>query len=634
MVVLPLVLTAALAGELRAFPVQGTGPDVVRTATPDLHVDWDGGPAALWVGEDDRWRRLVAERSPPVIVTDVPLGASLALERDGQRQPPTTPSWTWTPADVAAWSGEGLRGAVVTAMAPTQAGLWAATDGGGLALWDGGRWRHLDRRIRLGSDHVRDVVLGEDARWLVVGDEVVRLDADGDAWRTAAFGPDQQALAVAPMAVGAWVATTAGMVRLLPDERARRALEAPCTGFLDRQGPSPLAACAPPWRPPRSGLPTPDVAGLHPIAWVPTTQGPWAVTAHEGVWRREGDRWSQLIADWGVPLTSARPVGAHVALGTLGDGLQILGGDTRIGVRRADGLPDLRVRSLAAGPIDAKVWVGTERGVALVHERGAATPLPIAPLAAGVPTTHVVPSGAALGIATPDGLRWVGPKPPKGWPALQVAVPSPGGLVKVAQAWWAWQGQDVVVLERGQLTRFSAHAEVHAIHPSDDGVLVATNQGLRAWVHGATSLSPMRRLPGLRAFTGGHAAGWWADDHTLRATQDGTRAVPMRTVYALRAASGGVAVASTQGLHHLSSLGDLTVRWPGIDADGFVAVDVVDRVWWGADTTGQIWHDTPQGPVPTRLPGPIPVRVHQIVADDLGAWIATERGLYRVTGSR
>ena len=124
-----------LPGVVRAVVDRGVSPELVTSSRHAWTVTWDGDAADLWaVSPGGRARALAEGLHSPAHTVPLAVGTSLWIVRDGARWGEIQPARVWSPSDVAAWSGPGLRGAIVTAIQPTEDGVWVGTDGGGLAV--------------------------------------------------------------------------------------------------------------------------------------------------------------------------------------------------------------------------------------------------------------------------------------------------------------------------------------------------------------------------------------------------------------------------------------------------------------------------------------------------------------------
>lgn len=623
----------ASAADLRATVVRGEDAGVVHAPRLEAVVDWQGGPAALWLGHGETWTLVTAQATPPIRVGPVRPGDQVQLRRgDGILE--TAPvQVAWTPHDVAAWSGPGLRGAQVTALAPATKGVWAATRGGGMAFWDGSRWAHLDRRIRLGTDHVVDVALHEGVRWVVTADRVLTLDAEGQgaSWQVGEALPEGALYAVMPVAVGAWVLSDAGILRLLDDGSVRVHPASGCRAFLTGLAAAPMAACDQVWSLPQLTPVTSMPADMQVAATVPSARGLWSATRDDGLWRFEHDSWRQHLVAWGPPLTDAARIGSDLAVATAGDGVLLVRPDSVRGVRRADGLPDATVTRLAPGAGEGRLWAGTHRGVALINAGGTATPLPLAPVPAGIPVTAVVADRRALALATSDGLAWLDGRRPRGWDNFAAAVVDPVALLSTGDGWWALTPTDLFRLDRqGGLARWSVEAQGRSLVRMANGVAVVTAEGLRAWVDGAALLSPIVRHPGLRSAAAGSTGLWLGTGNAVSFLGGATpQTWALEGVRAVHPAHPGAVVATASGVLWLTPGHDgVGPGWP--DTGGIQALDLVDGVLWAVGDDGRVWHDTASGPVSQPLPEAQGVQVLHLQADTDGAWIATDQGLFRV----
>jgi hypothetical protein len=421
----------------------------------------------------------------------------------------------WTPADVAGWSGTGLRGAEVVGLGGDESTLWVATAAGGLAAWDGRAWRHAGRRTPVATERLLGLaVVGRD-RWVATEGGVLRIDESGRVTPDDAgpLAPDgrvrlpQSVLDTHPDAVGA-VARAGGWWVASPSEGLVAWVE----------GRSEVA-----WRPP---------APAHALL---------RLDDHLALVTDTGDLWRYTPE-------GPRPVG------------------------RADGLPG-EARCLAEGPAPSKVWVGTRRGVALLSRDGAVTTLPLAPLPAGIDVVALAGGSDGVLAAAVDGVAWVGRRAPAGMDALVAAVGpvgspgSPPDVARVGGTWWAARDSSLLSLDPGgRLVRWDAGAPVVGLDPVPGGLAVRTAAATRFWAPGATQLSPRwddAPPPGpTNAVLTREAA--WQTDGTVLTRVEGASAeavdlatwLPVARVNAVVGGSRAVWVATSVGLFRVASVGE------------------------------------------------------------------------------
>lgn len=630
-----LLAGPALAGTVVAAPTRGSGPAVVHGRTTPAVVTWSGGPADVEVAVGTGWRSLGTGVASPFTAPELAEGALLRITPTDGPTAEVTFHRLWTPADVAAWSGAGLRGAAVTALATADDQLWTATDGGGVGWWDGTSWRHLDRRAGLPAERVLDLAVQGDARWAATDGALVALTPDGAtrAWSPGAFGATRIRAVRPDGDDAAWVITDAGVARLDPTGVVAVVTDPTCTDVLP--GDPPIAACAVPRALP-DGTPVDGlVPAGHLTARVPRVDGDWLGTDATGLRPWVG---GALGAGWtpahGVVRDVARvEVSMVVAAGV--DGTWIVRDDAVLDVPAVSGIPGSVATVVAPGPTAKRAWVGTSTGVALVSLSGQATPLPLAPLPAGVAVRSIRVVSDALVVASARGLVWVGPKPPRGWDTLVAAAgPDVRDALPWGRDWWALTAEAAFRLDRrGRLERFALGAPGVGLASTGAAVGVATEGGVRWWLPGARMLSAADRQDGLRgAEAAGAGALWLWTDHLL--TLSGTlsqRSWAVRGVHDVAPLGAGVVLATDDGLAWLAVDDDAPAwGWADVATGAMVAVDAPAGRVWAVGADGRLWVGTEDGPAMVPLPE-AGVAARQVVADADGAWVVTDLGLYRVS---
>ncbi|MBT3221277.1 MAG: hypothetical protein HN348_19515 [Proteobacteria bacterium] len=316
-------------------------------------------------------------------------------------------------------------------------------------------------------------------------------------------------------------------------------------------------------------------------------------------------------------------------LATGPDGVWQLSGQRRHQYSLADGLPS-PVANVVIEAHNHKIWVGTDRGVALLNPNGFASPLPLAPMAANIPVVDVLPHQSAKAVASDDGIVWLGKHPPNGWTSLVAAVgPYPLRILRSDADWWVLGETDLFQLDgRGNVHRWLVAGTPIDATLQGDKVVVAVAEGLFWWVPGAKVLSPISRIDGgVRSIASDPALGLWvaSEDRVLLSKRDESWAV--REPLAIATSNKGVWVASAEGLLRLDSEGgktNISQKW---GADPLVALCTDDEGGlWAADASGRIWGPNPEDPNVLALN----TDIFRLYADGSGIWAATAEGLFHI----
>ncbi|MCB9663033.1 MAG: hypothetical protein H6732_02895 [Alphaproteobacteria bacterium] len=629
---------SAVAAEVELLPLRGDGPQDASRPRMDAVLLWQGPAADVQLRESGGWSTVARGVVAPVRLRRVAPGAQVRLVREGTPGEVVRFHPVWTPADLAAWSGPGLRGAEVTALAGTPDALWVGTTAGGLARWDGQAWSHLGRRDGLGSDAVVELARQGDTLWLATPRGVAALAPDGGRrWSVAELGGVPRGLAATP--AGAWASTDEGVVSV--DDVPSPVLEASGCGRLLADGADGvLALCDPPRRLPggaRVGWPegVDDVVDAHP-----TARGvAFAVRGSEVVEVVGGETQDAV----------ALPVARLRRVAPLGDGLVAAAGEDGLwwisdqGVRRLGepaGLPSPRVLAVAPSGNAHTAWVGTDAGVALLSQDGTASPLPLAPLAAGRGVRAVAPGRGGVAVLADTHPVWLGPRPPRGWTALAAAVGEAGrALVRGADdTVWALVDGALLSLDRkGVLARWRLEEDAGSLAAGHGRLAVATPQGLRFWIPGARGLSPEVTLDAApRAVAVGEDGAVWAalPDEVVRWEAGALVAWPVDQVRALVALGSGAVAAGDAGLWWLGPGGTLERLWSDHAVDGVVALAHDGRRLWALTGQGELWTGGQGAPRPIApdLLG-LEGQPRGLQADREGVWLWTDQGAWRVRGA-
>jgi ligand-binding sensor domain-containing protein len=527
---------------------------------------------------------------------------------------------------VAAWSGPGLRGATITAIQPTADGVWVGTQGGGLAWWDGTTWAHLDRRT-IGGDAIVGLVVAERTRWIGLPDALVRVSPEGalTQWAVGQALPGVALLQVVDDgAGGVWARTDAALVRVAEGVvEVRRVACAPLVQTPD----GPIASCGGGARRLLDDARV-DLGGDDVLDWIGRADGAWVATPTSVYgWVK-----AAVLDPWSPPSGNVRHaarVGDGLAIAADLDGLYLRTVDGWRHLGAAEGLPGSRALGVVASPAFGRAWVGTDRGLALANVGGTATPLPLAPLAAGIPVSAIEVWGTSAGFATQDGLRWVGRGAPVGWRALTVAVGAPArALTRVDDVWWAASDDTLFSLDdRGGLQRWPLHEQLVALAHDASRLWIATERGLRWWVPGATMLSPLEPMPGVVDLAlGPDGSRWVLDRAGLVHTPQG-EAWAVEDGAALEVVGGGAVVAAGQGLAWFTS-GREQAAWTAADTGPIVDVDSGGGRIWALGADGRLW--TSGGDPPVAIDLGADIGPHAVRADAWGAWVGSDAGVFRV----
>lgn len=596
---------------------------------------WEGEPASIEVASDGGWQLLAADAVSPYTTEPLPgsvrfrltLADGVAHELTGHR--------LWTPADVASWSGPGLRGAEVTALAPSSIGLWVATRSGGAALWQDQRWRHLDHRDGLPHDALHDLALRERERWVAHPTGVTRISGDGTLKHWEIPGGAAR-IAVEPERV--WALTDEGVMRLTDDGAELILREPGCEDLVQDEVGAWLVVCDDALKLP-SGLPALTVPeGVALRAIVPRTDGAWIATADLGLLLRIG---ADVVPSWTPPegaLTDAIRLDLGMLLAAGAGGLwHATSDETPTRLTTSHGLPGGDALLLASGPRVAVAWLGTTRGVALVQRDGTAVALPLAPLPADVEVRDVAPVRGGAGVASALGLVWLGGRPPAGWASLVAAAgPEAHALfLDRDEGWWALAGEVAFHLDPdGEVHRWPLGAAAIAGAPFADGVALATAEGLRAWSPGATRLSPIHLLPGVQRLVASPDGALWVlhDGQLSRWTGRSAHTWDeLPEVLGLDADAQGAWLATADGLLRITPGRDAPARLAGLPPPPpLVDVSVAGGELHLLTQDGQVLRPRGEAWEAVELGAALPAVPHGLVGDEHGVWVRTDRGLFRL----
>ncbi len=488
----------------------------------------------------------------------------------------------WTPADVAAWSGDGLRGARVTGIALDGTSVWVGTEAGGVSVWDGETWQHLDRRGVLGTEHIAGLARRDDELWVALGEQLVRWNEVG---RTVLTPETAVSLGAPVRADGRLVAPSP----FTPDTRAAVPREGGWWLALDGQGVVARVEGVdePFWTP----------AGADVLALTRFEDGMLAAAGPEGLWRLSPGGVVAIDSTWGLPGTE--------------------------------------VTVVAAGATGDRAWVGTDAGVGQVLPSGRVRALELAPLPAGTPAMDAAVSGTSLVVAGPDGLVWLGAHPPKGWSSFAAAAGTHvTRVVTTERRWWAAAGATVWSLDaHGELSRWDVAGEVRDLDPAGDALAVLSSAGLQWWSPTSTgSLTPLDRYEDPLALSPARDGTLWLlDAGALYTVSLGTRAIAHVVDGGRELIATGrddVWVLTKDGLVSADLRSIRSVQAP--EEEQWTAVAAAPRDVWRATASGKLWGPgLPEEGIDLArlLPGVVP---HTLRPDRHGVWVGTSRGWFRV----
>lgn len=613
-----LLALAALGAEIVEVAVEAPHHAARDHLTVELR-GWEGDAELAWRVEEGRWHPLGSVTAPHRV--RLPRRATVRVQTPGTVQELRTPG-IWTPADLAGWSGPGLRGAQVTDLHQTEGGLFV-TSTAGLGLYADGRWTSWSRRQGLTSDVLFAVDAGT-STWVTGPSGTYRLQDD----RLVRVS-DRPADDVLEDDEDAWLVERG---RLAHTARATSSATG-CTALLALPRMGQFAACDPPVALP-GGQPSPVLPeGLSVTSVVPREAG--------GQWIGTLDAGLVLATHGGAP-TWWRPTGGDVfGLARVSDHMLVAAGEDGAWRLTTDGMipfgPPEGVRgneawAAAPSPGGAAAWLGTELGVSEVLADGHATPLPLAPLPAGVPTVAVVPVRRGAAVASEIGLVWLAPGPPAGWSTLVAAVgPLPRDLVRAADgSWWALGSEAAFRLEAGALTRWQVPGDPIGLAVVGRGVAVTTTLGLHTWVPGASMWSPLALLLDITAASGAPDGSVWliADGVLVRWGAGELQRFDLPAATDVVADPGGAWVATVDGLVRAPATSD--------DTELVLASEPLAAVGQGA---AGLFVVTEEGTVRSadgtrtwELASAADTgSIRRVAVDGDGLWIATGGGAFRVT---
>ncbi|RME25771.1 MAG: hypothetical protein D6798_08185 [Deltaproteobacteria bacterium] len=602
-------------------------------------------------------------------------GAGDCPERTGRWSAPVAAPPVTTPTDIARlWAPSGaLLGERVgqVRVQPSTGRVWATTLGGGAAELDPGTGevRPWTRFEGLPDDRVIDVDVGDDRVLLGTaggGLLLVEEGREGPAaaapvrgmqpartWSTELPSIWVQAVALGGDGAVAWLGTDAGLAVATGDRVATAWAPGsvfsltPSAGgglWVGAEGLRHLAG-----DPADPGgfevTPTPLPAEDHVYGLVEDGDGLRVATLEEGVVRLEPTGDTAPAGDGGAAYALASTgEGWWVARGA--SGLEAPDGP-RLG--RAAGLPSSTVWAVATGPDG--VWVGTRRGLARIRPAPDGTRPPqvtVAPVAAWPAdrdTTALLVRRRGMWVAGPGGVTRLG-RPHRDADDLVVAAPQPVVALLDDERGGAWAiGSAAVHLDRrGDLSVVELPAAAAAAARGPGGLWLAMAERLWWLPDGARRPVAVRPLTGVTALVADGTDLWAVADRRVVRVAPGAERPFLRTRPVLSLAidpadPGRVFVGTEDGLEGLVVAGpdegeviDLLA-----DRDRGVAVPAV-----AADGRGGAWFATVAGTVGrldadgtvrlATLPGPDPPPPRGLVVDEDGdgAWLLSERGLWRV----
>jgi ligand-binding sensor domain-containing protein len=504
--------------------------------------------------------------------------------------------------------------------------LWAATGYGGVAQWDGQQWTNLDTPglsqllpIRQVTHIAEELVLGGNGG-------VAFLPQAGPA---KLFSVPGQVLSLLSIEGDVWVNTSEGIF-VLREEKLEPVLESPhCQGLFRGFEGAIWAQCD-------------SLIELPVEAYVPGIELQWTIHDVEllpsGAWLGVED----IGLVWWEP-SGVEHIGHHQSVRHItrslqdlfissGRGLVHLSGQDRRVYTQHDGLPSEMVSDLIPGP-NEKVWVATDRGVALVDPHGVATPLPLAAAPTDVPVYDIAPSEMGVAMATARGLVWLGMRAPRNWSSFAAAVGPYSRSVKSSKhGWWAIGNDVIFQLDRsGQLHRWPRHSDardLRSISVHDDQVLIQQGIGLRSWIEGATMLSPLERHDLDAAHLSPDGSLWMVtEQQVIQQFQGHAQDFDLPGVLDIAPDFGVAWAVSEKGLMRLGIDNSVTV----ITDEPHIKVAAIGDAVWRMQADGQLC-----GPSLTETScydlgqGDPFFDVYTLVADPVGVWVGTSRGAFRM----
>lgn len=617
---------AAVAATIATSPTNET-PPWTHAKKHRYTVEWVGEtPQRLEVQTaSGQWKEL--DIGPGNSASTPLLAPGSVLRVNGQSLWPLTAMWT--PIDFARWAGPGLRGAHVHDLMMATEYLWAATGHGGIARWDGQHWYTPDTPGLSQLLPIQELANIDDK--LVLGGKggVGFLSEDGSLELTPIPG---QVLSLLTIEAELWINTTEG-IYVLREGATHTVLKSPhCQGLFRGYEGAAWAQCD-------------SLIELPVEAYIPGIEQQWTVHDVEilpsGAWLAvEG-----MGLVWWEP-TRVEPLDQ---MGTIkhitrsvqdlfissGDGLTHLSGHESRQYTEMDGLPSTQITELIPGPSE-KVWVGTERGVALADPHGVATPLPLAAAPTDVPVYDIAPTDLGIAMATARGLVWLGMRAPKNWSSLAAAVgPAPRAVQWSAHGWWVANDRALFQLDRsGQLQRWPRYRDSEAIHcisANEEQLLIHQASGLRSWVVGATMLSPVEahELELVRLSVDGSL--WMLnEDRVIQQFQGHAQEFDISGVTDIAPDFGAAWAATDQGLRRLGIDGSVSP----VTNEPLLKVATNGEAVWMVRPEGQLCGPSLTEPTCYDLgQGDPRFEVHALVADKNGVWVGTSRGAFRLLSS-
>lgn len=461
-----LWLSAALATQPTHVRAVAEVPDSLAGLSGDrsVRVWWDdtGEPALVEVAVRGEWRVAARDAEPGLRLRGVPSAALVRVSIGEDTSEAVGVTRALGPAGLARLAApEALSGREVSDISSDETGAWASLLEGGLVRLDHTNLQAAPWGMAEGlpSETVLSVTVAGDRVWVgtVRGLACVEQGRVTRVYTTEDGLPDDWVQSVAPVrgSDALWAGTYRGLARV--DEAGVSTVLGPWSVFSVIAGPDE-----------RDWVGYEGLRGLpdgEPIEGVDSSLNVWDVdsfpprlylaTDTEGVLLlQEG-----LLASYWTPASSAvyalhRMGGALYAASDTAGLIKLSDRDGAVDAwGRAEGLPSNTVYEVTGGP-PSKLWVGTDRGVALFWpDQDVAVPWPVSPLAAGVGVGPVLGERRWALVGTDEGLVALG-RLPRGW-SDALALPGPiVGLCELDGDLWVVGEGEAWRVRRGQLERF------------------------------------------------------------------------------------------------------------------------------------------------------------------------------------
>lgn len=638
-----LALIAAQAFAAPAWPVRPPTITQAPKPTREWTITWEGAEATLEVRTaSGSWTVLETGIRPPYLYSGPT--RELRVRHGSQLEEVEWMEGLWTPLDIAAWSGTGIRGHQISGLLMHNNTLWIATQSGGLSAWTGTTYLHADTRTGLPSNALRDLTIHEGDRWLLFDDAVSQLRPDGSlSTFGAAHGLPGGLRHLRFQDETLWLAADTGLYRLRSGA-VDNVLSEPCFSFVDLgQTPHILCDSGPKSLPSLAPYPIPD-PDLKPRAALPRRDGAWWMSP-EGLFEQVGE---DLFVMW------RSLEGQPQSLGLVGENLLMMWGqegiyrvsaapDRKAGgpitvtaVTEADGVPNPAGFSSIPASHPQKAWIGTGEGVAIVTEDGQAIHLQTVSLPSGAQVHDVAAGGSGVALASDDGLTWLGGSAPKGWPSLVAAAKGPvvAVITDSQKGWWAITGSTAFQLDRqGILHRWELGAPGLGAELFNDELALSTAEGIRWWSPGNDQLSSVDHHSPALALEAGAQTGLWS----LHESELRLRVPFFEQAWPLPGPSTQLAL--TKRAAYIVVDGQLLQMAPAqeefteIPIDGVVAISANEETLFWLTYDGELYRRQDRK-TERFLGASLPTEVHRIIPTPLGLWLLTPYGPYLVSAPK